>query len=108
MGRAKRGNVFRFLESDGTVTDKMVLVISPDWRSQSKIVSGLMLGTKSSSFDDETWLSGQFSGYVIHAGLLTFIRRTQLGEQVGAIKPEEVESILYDIRVHILGDEEGD
>lgn len=104
--RASRGNVFDFIESDGSKSGKMFLVVSPDFRSLSRMVSGCMLGTKQSSWDDETWLSGDFEGYVIHAGLVTFARRTQLGEFRGQIKPEEMESILYDIRIQLIGESE--
>lgn len=83
---AKRGVIYNFIEKDGGIKNK-VLVVSAEHRREDNIISILMLGTKYTGKDCIEILLGEEKWFV-HCGLVTYTSRTRLGEEVGKIDEE--------------------
>ena len=92
MEIAERGYIFDFIETDGSIKNK-VLVVSDDSRKKDNIVSIIMLSSSSKPVSDMVDITIENQGWFIHAGLVTFCRRERLGRKYGKIKDKKMQEI---------------
>lgn len=103
LNPADRGCVYDFIEKNGTVKNK-VIVVSSNGRAFDKLISVLMLGDSPAGYDVvPVKICGK--KYYVHCGMVTYTARAQLGIKLGRV----ADSVMADIDAQIarnLGIEE--
>ena len=98
---ANRGEVHKFLESDGTYKGKKCLVVSCNRRASERIVSILILSSRASKVNA---VDVPVDDKVMYAncGLVTYCPRTSIGELI-AVAPHEVMDVIDSCIIDELG-----
>lgn len=92
---AETGTIYEFLEKDGT-SNKKVLVVQNEKRSEDNLVSILMLGTKT-GMPDTIPIELNGTTYYVHCGMLTYCRRLMLGRKCGKVDDQTIARIRRNI-----------
>jgi len=86
---AQRGHVYEFIEKDGTVKNR-VLVVSADTRAGDRLVSILMLGDIGFGHD-VVKIGKQY----VHCGCVTYCGRDRLGRMIGKASKQAMEDVDF-------------
>lgn len=88
---AERGKIYDFIESDGTIRNK-VLVVSSNGRALDKMISILMIGDNPAGYDIVPIFLDNKYRYV-HCGMVTYAKRCRLGDEVAKVPDYVMEAI---------------
>lgn len=94
-GAAVRGHVYDFIETDGSIKNR-VLVVSSNRRMKDNIVSVIMLRNRSYG-NEVTDILVEDRGWFVDGCMVTFCRRDRLGKDYGAIKASKLKDITKGI-----------
>lgn len=86
---AQRGHVYEFIEKDGTVKNR-ALVVSADTRAGDRLVSILMLGDVNLGYD-VVKIGKQY----VHCGCVTYCSRDRLGKLIGKASKQAMEDVDF-------------
>lgn len=95
MQKAIKGDIYRFLDRDGSDTEKFCIVVSSNHRATDKLISIIVLGTKEGAdsvpvkeLHDLTHID-----YFAHCGLVTYCDRGRLGQCVASASTDTIKEI---------------
>lgn len=101
---AENGVIYEFIEKDGT-TNKKVLVVQNDKRTEDNLISILMLGTRKGA-SDTIPIKIEHEVLYVHCGMITYCKRVYLGKKAGRVSKDTMDRIRNSIAFQ-LGIENG-
>lgn len=100
--KAERRGIYRFIENNGEYKGKLALVVSNADRSSDRFVSILILKEESSPGLDVIGVTiPDWGDYYMHCGLVTYCKRTNLGDPVYKLSKEGMKRINRQIKMEL-------
>lgn len=109
LNPAINGMIYEFLDSDFKNSDRHVLVVQNNARSEDNVASVLLVGDKK-GYNCDT-IPIKFGGvtHYVHCGMVTYVQRTRLGKKKANVSDETMERIKRNIAVQLgLLDDDND